>query len=73
MRADILMAVIFLTIRVQHPKLQDMAELRRLMKYIYHTRDLTMTSGIERPNIQVRVYTDASYAIREDKSRIKVP
>ena len=67
MRVDILMVVIFLTTRVQRPTLQDMHKLKRLFKYIYQTRDLTMTLGIKGPNIQVRAYADASYAIHEDK------
>jgi hypothetical protein len=44
-----------------------MSKLKRLFKYIYQTIDLTMTLGIKGPNIQVRAYVDASYAIHEDK------
>jgi hypothetical protein len=42
MRADILFVVIFLTTQVQRPTRQDMSKLKRLFKYIYQTKDLTM-------------------------------
>jgi hypothetical protein len=67
MRVDILIVVTFLTTRVQRPTLQDMHKLKRLFKYIYQTRDLTMALGIKGPNIQVRAYADVSYVIHEDK------
>jgi hypothetical protein len=60
MLADILMVVVFPTTPVQRPSLQDMSKLKRLFKYIYQTKDLTMKLGIEGPNIQVRAYVDAS-------------
>jgi hypothetical protein len=63
MRADF----IFLTTRVQRPSLRDMSKLKRLFKYIYQTKDLTMTVGNKAPIIQVRAYFNASYAIHDDK------
>ena len=60
-RPDTLLAVSFLTTRVQDPREEDMAKLDRVLSYILETRDMVLTLGIT-GMIQLQSYIDASFA-----------
>ena len=64
-RPDILLAVSFLTTRVQAPDQDDKKKLTRIISYLMGTKDMVLTLGsadIE----QLQVYIDASHAIHGD-------
>ena len=64
-RPDILLAISFLTTRVQSPNVKDMEKLDRVLAYLLETRDLTLTLGI-RGVVQLQSYIDASFAPHRD-------
>jgi len=64
-RPDILVAVSYLTKRVQCPNEDDVSKLERVIKYIRHTKDNGIV--LEGPKmLQVEAYVDASHGIHED-------
>lgn len=65
-RPDILLAVSFLSTRVQSSTQQDMMKLTRVLAYINSTKELCLTIGINDPN-QIEVFIDASFAIHSDR------
>ena len=64
-RPDILLAVSFLTTRVQSPDIDDWNKLQRVLKYLNGTQDMGI---ILRPNKSAKheAYIDASYGIHLD-------
>ena len=64
-RPDTLLAVSFLTTRVQDPRDLDMLKLDRVLAYIHETRDMVLTLGIN-GIIQLQSYIDASFAPHRD-------
>jgi hypothetical protein len=66
-RPDILVAVSFLTTRVQAPTEQDTKKLIRLMRYLNHTRDLGLVlGGDSEGNFHLSAYVDASFGVHAD-------
>ena len=66
-RPDILTAVAFLSTRVQTSTEQDLKKLIKLVKYLYGTKDLVLTVGVEKPLVR-QCYVDASYAVHRDEA-----
>jgi hypothetical protein len=64
-RPDILLAVSFLTTRVQEPTLEDLGKLTRTLKYINGTRPLGLNLRHD-PSATVHAYVDASYGVHDD-------
>ena len=64
-RPDILLAVSFLTTRVQDSREEDMIKLDRILTYILATRETFLTLGISGV-IQLQSYIDASFAPHRD-------
>jgi hypothetical protein len=66
-RPDILVAVSFLTTRVQAPTEQDVAKLIRLLRYLNRTRDLGLVLGGDADgNFHLSAYVDASFGVHAD-------
>lgn len=65
-RPDILTAVAFLTTRVLNPNIQDWYKLKRLMKYLYGTRNLCLNITTTQP-LCLQAYVDASFACHPDR------
>jgi hypothetical protein len=63
-RPDILVAVTFLTSRVQRPTSEDQAKLDRILKYLNGTRQLGIT--LEQHHNFPVAYCDASYGVHHD-------
>jgi len=66
-RPEILTAVAFLSTRVQNSTEQDLKKLIKLVKYLYGTKDLVLTVGVEKPLVR-QCYVDASYAVHRDEA-----
>jgi hypothetical protein len=66
-RPDILVAVSFLTTRVQAPTQQDLKKLIRLLRYLNHTQDLGLVlGGDSEGNFHLAAYVDASFGVHAD-------
>jgi hypothetical protein len=65
-RVDILQSVIFLTTRVQESTEEDMKKLKRIIKYLNYSKDLTMSLGVKGFSIMIKSYIDASFGIHVD-------
>ena len=64
-RMDLLLATVFLTIRVSRATQQDLAKLRRLLEYINGTLDDTYTISADDLGC-MPTWVDASYAVHHD-------
>ena len=64
-RPDILLAVSFLTTRVQSPDEDDMNKLIRVLKYLNGSKDLGIVLRADKPFV-VHAYIDASYGVHDD-------
>ena len=64
-RPDTLLAVQFLTTRVNEPRTQDWNKLTRVLQYINATRGLGIVLEATK-SLQVLAYIDASYAVHGD-------
>jgi len=67
-RPDILLAVNFLTTRVQHPTEEDWAKLTRVLKYLKETEHLGLILRIG-DKMVINVYIDASFGVHEMDGR----
>jgi hypothetical protein len=65
-RPDILVAVSFLSKRVQNSTKQDWKKMTKLVKYIRHTKELGLTLEFDK-NVNVVAYVDASYGVHADR------
>jgi hypothetical protein len=65
-RPDILLAISYLSTRVQSPNEEDLKKLSRVIGYLAHTPDLKLTLYAEDVN-QIHAYVDASHAVHHDK------
>jgi hypothetical protein len=64
-RPDILLAVSFLTTRVQKPDVDDLKKLKRIGSYLNTTKELKLTLRANNP-LKLHCYIDASYAVHID-------
>jgi hypothetical protein len=64
-RPDILLAISFLTTRVQAPDQDDLQKLKRVLKYINGTSELGLVLRTSDP-MRIYAYIDASYGIHSD-------
>jgi hypothetical protein len=64
-RPDILLAVSFLTTRVQCPDNDDMNKLNRVFKYLNGSRELGLVLRASEP-LAVKSYIDAAYGVHND-------
>jgi len=64
-RPDILLAVSFLTTRVQAPDRDDQKKLARIINYLMGTRGMVLTLGAD-DLTQLHAFIDASHAVHED-------
>jgi len=64
-RPDILPAVIFLSSRVKKPTLQDWTKLRKMMNFIWRTKDEVITLECKNNEI-ITWYVDAAFAVHDD-------
>jgi hypothetical protein len=64
-RPDILLAVSFLTTRVQNPDSDDANKLQRVLKYLNGSSTFGIILRSESP-LQLHAYIDASYGVHED-------
>jgi histone deacetylase 1/2 len=64
-RPDILLAVSFLTTRVQKPDIDDYHKHSRVLKYINGSKDLGVILRAESP-LKLHAYIDASYGVHQD-------
>jgi hypothetical protein len=64
-RPDVLLAVNFLSTRVNEPRTQDWEKLGRVLQYLNATKDLGIVLEAAK-SLQVFVYVDASYAVHGD-------
>jgi hypothetical protein len=64
-RPDILLAVSFLSTRVQKPTLEDFSKLKRLGGYLSSTKGLKLSLGVD-GSLSIRSYVDASYGVHMD-------
>jgi hypothetical protein len=64
-RPDVLLAVSFLTTRVKSPDEDDWKKLLRVLSYLKHTNDLTLTITCKKLE-NLTWYIDGSYATHED-------
>ena len=64
-RPDILTVVSFLCKRVQEPTVEDMKKLKKVIKYIRHTRDLGIILEADKM-LAVLAYVDSSYGVHSD-------
>jgi len=72
-RPDILTTVIFLCNRVQKAAEEDRGKLKRVLGYLNHMQDRTLTLQAHGHSSTVTAYVDAAYAIHDDsKSHSKV-
>ena len=60
-RPDILVPISFLTSRVTIADIDDWKKLKRLLCYLYNTKDLPLILGIDKLSI-VHTWVDASFA-----------
>jgi hypothetical protein len=66
-RPDILVAVSFLTTRVQAPTEQDTKKLIRLLRYLNQTQELGLVLGGDAEgNFHLSAYVDASFGVHAD-------
>jgi hypothetical protein len=66
-RADILLAVNYLTTRVSSPTVEDIGKLDRVIKYLRGTLDLKLHLSATNGRFpMVQAYIDASYAVHKD-------
>ena len=65
-RADLLLAIAFLTTRVQCPTERDMRKLDRVLAYLNATRDEMLTLGAGKGPLCLHAFIDASYAPHAD-------
>lgn len=61
-RPDISIAVSILSQRVSHPTINDMNEVKRMIRYLKTTRDERLKLSDERFEKSLKVYTDADWA-----------
>jgi hypothetical protein len=64
-RPDILLAVSFLTTRVQEPTAEDFNKLSRVLKYINGTRNLSLKLKCD-PSKSIEAHIDAAYGVHAD-------
>jgi hypothetical protein len=64
-RPDLLLAVSFLTTRVQSPDIDDLHKLNRVLKYLNGSSHLGMILRADEP-MQILTYIDASYGVHVD-------
>jgi len=64
-RPDVLPAVIFLSSKVKTPTLQDWAKLRKMMNFIWRTKDEVMTLEYKNSEI-ITWFVDASFAVHSE-------
>jgi histone deacetylase 1/2 len=64
-RPDILLAISFLTTRVQDPTEDDWKKLERVCKYLNGTRNMELSLSVV-GNLKMHCYIDASYATHSD-------
>jgi len=67
-RPDILLAVNFLTTRVQHPRNDDQNKLFRVLKYLNGTKEYGLTLNIGN-SVFVNAYIDASFGVHSVDGR----
>jgi len=65
-RPDILTTVIFLCTRVQEATEEDRSKLPRVLGYLKHTQDRTLTLQAHGHSSTVTAHVDAAYAIHDD-------
>ena len=64
-RPDVLPAVIFLSSRVKAPTLQDWKKLKKMMSFLWRTKDEVIT--LQCKNIEtITWYVDAAFAVHDD-------
>ena len=69
-RIDILLPVAFLCTRVSHPTEQDWEKLRRVLQYLFGTKDLELILGMNASDgsfATLTAWVDASYGTHPDK------
>jgi hypothetical protein len=64
-RADILLAVAYLTTRVKAPTEEDKGKLERVLKYLYGTKDQVLVLS-PKGSLVVEGYIDAAFGCHED-------
>jgi hypothetical protein len=64
-RPDILLAISFLTTRVQHPTNDDLFKLHRVLKYLSSCPELGINLESSAPS-SIKAYIDASYGVHAD-------
>ena len=64
-RPDLLTTISFLTTRVLYSTVQDWEKLKRLIKYLEGTKDLSLR--ITASDLQIKAYIDASFACHDDR------
>lgn len=64
-RPDLLLAISFLTTRVQNPTQQDLCKLMRVLKYLNATKDLVLHLRGD-DFLCICAYIDASFAVHDD-------
>jgi hypothetical protein len=64
-RPDILLAVSFLTTRVQNPDSDDLNKLTRVIKYLNGSRELGLVLRASEP-LTIKAYIDAAYGLHQD-------
>jgi len=64
-RPDVLPAVIFLSTRVKAPTVQDWRKLKKLMSFIWRTKEEVMTLNCMNSDI-ITWYVDAAFAVHDD-------
>ena len=67
-RPECLTAVAFLSTRVLICDIDDMAKLKRLLGYLYATRDRGIVLRIG-DNLEVRAYIDAAYGVHQESGK----
>jgi hypothetical protein len=65
-RMDILLAIAFLSTRVREPDEDDWKKLERVLKYLNHTREMTMTLGVKENTVKIYGSIDASFGTHLD-------
>ena len=65
-RPDILLAITFLCTRVQSPTKEDLKKLRRVVKYLNATKELSMRINRDGDTSHVNVFVDASFAVHKN-------
>jgi hypothetical protein len=66
-RPDILLPVIFLSSRVTKATREDSKKLKRVIKYLYGTWDLSMTLGPDKEGVlKILMFADSSFGVHPD-------